>query len=139
MWTLERAEQEVGGEAVAPRPLPFVDIAGRVTLRTIAALSGVHVTTVSRVLNATARPGSRAASLKTSERIQRLARELGYVPNPHATGLRTQQSNLVGVLAPRLSDVVFAMIYEGLEEAAGHRGLHTFVTNSRDDPQQRRD
>jgi LacI family transcriptional regulator len=136
---MELAEQQARGEPVHPRQLPFVDAAGRVTLRTIAALSDVHVTTVSRVLNPAARSGSRAASLKTSERIRRLARELGYVPNPHATSLRTQQSNLVGVLAPRLSDVVFAMIYEGLDEAAGTRGLHTFVTNSRDDPQQRRD
>lgn len=128
-----------GDEPLRPSPLPFVDRAGHVTLRTIAELSGVHVTTVSRVLSPSPRPGARAASAKTSERIRTLAQELGYVPNPHATGLRTQQSNLVGVLAPRLSDVVLAMIYEGLEEAAGDFGLHTFVTNSLDDPAQRRE
>jgi len=123
-----------------PQPrLPFTDRAGRVTLRTIAELSGVHVTTVSRVLSPTPQPGARAASTATSGRIKALASELGYVPNPHATGLRTQRSNLIGVLAPRMSDVVFALIYEGLEDAAYERGLHTFVTNSRDNPQQRRD
>lgn len=132
---LERSER---GRATS-LPLPFVDRGGRVTLRTIAELSGVHVTTVSRVLSPTSGPRSPAASPRTAHRIQTLARELGYVPNPHATGLRTQQSNLIGVLAPRLSDVVFAMIYEGLEEAAGSRGLHAFVANSRDDPRQRRE
>ncbi len=136
---LDRTGQQSGVEGAPAAPLPFVDRGGRVTLRTIAQLSGVHVTTVSRVLSPSPRPGARAASLKTASRIRALATELGFVPNPHATGLRTQQSNLVGVLAPRLSDVVFAMIYEGLEEAAGDRGLHAFVVNSRDDPQQRRE
>lgn len=119
--------------------LPFVDRAGRVTLRTIAKMSGVHVTTVSRVLSPAPQSGARAASAATASHIRTLARDLGYVPNPHATGLRTQRSNLVGVLAPRMSDVVFALIYEGMEEASGERGLYTFVTNSRDDPQLRRD
>jgi len=122
-----------------PVPLPFTDRAGRVTLRTIAELSGVHVTTVSRVLSPAPQPGARAASTATSSRIKAFASELGYVPNPHATGLRSQRSNLIGVLAPRMSDVVFALIYEGLEDAAGERGLHTFVTNSRDNPQKQRD
>ena len=125
--------------AVSQARLPFTDRSGRVTLRTIAELSGVHVSTVSRVLSPTPQPGARAASTATSDRIKALASELGYVPNPHATGLRTQRSNLIGVLAPRMSDVVFALIYEGLEDAADERGLHTLATNSRDNPQQRRE
>lgn len=78
-----------------------------------------------------------AASKETSERILRIARDVGYIPNPHATGLRTQSSNLIGVLAPRMSDPVFATVYEGIEEAAGARGLQTVVTNTRDVPQLR--
>ncbi|QKG22240.1 LacI family DNA-binding transcriptional regulator [Actinomadura verrucosospora] len=105
-----------------------------VTLRAIADRLGVHVSTVSRVLNARAEDGARAASGETAERIRRLAAELGYRPNPHATSLRTSRSNLIGVLVPRLSDLVLATIYEGIEdEAAGH-GLSAFVTNTRDDP-----
>lgn len=117
--------------------LPFADGNGRPTLRTIAHLAGVHVSTVSRVLTPGARPPARTASAVTAARIRVLSEQLGYVPNPHATGLRTRRSNLVGVLAPRLTDVVLATIYEGIEEAAGEQGLHTFVANSWDDPQQR--
>ncbi|TNC24215.1 substrate-binding domain-containing protein [Amycolatopsis alkalitolerans] len=105
-----------------------------VTLRTLADQLGLHVSTVSRVLHAKPDEGARAASEATVERIRKLADELGYRPNPHATSLRTRRSNLVGVLVPRLSDIVLATIYEGIEEAAAEHGLSTFVTNTRDVP-----
>ncbi|HEY2099145.1 MAG TPA: substrate-binding domain-containing protein [Pseudonocardia sp.] len=107
---------------------------GPVTLRTIADRLGLHVSTVSRVLHAKPDEQLRAASGATVERIRTLADELGYQPNPHATSLRTRRSNLVGVLVPRLSDIVLATIYEGIEEAAAEHGLSTFVTNTRDVP-----
>lgn len=110
-----------------------------VTLRMLADQLGLHVSTVSRVLHAKPDESHRAASSATVERVRKLADELGYRPNPHATSLRTQRSNLVGVLVPRLSDIVLATIYEGIEEAAGERGLSTFVTNTSDVPEFQRD
>ncbi|MCW2903071.1 MAG: LacI family transcriptional regulator [Streptosporangiaceae bacterium] len=109
-----------------------------VTLRFIADSLGLHVSTVSRVLNGAAHDGARAASGDTAERIRELAAELGYRPNPHATSLRTERSNLIGVLVPRLSDLVLATVYEGIEEAATDHGLSAFVTNTRDDPETQR-
>jgi LacI family transcriptional regulator len=105
-----------------------------VTLQGIAERLGLHVSTVSRVLNGKADVQGRAASGETAQRIRSLARELGYRPNPHATSLRTRRSNLVGVLFPRLSEIVVATIYEGVEEEAAAHGLSVFVTNTRDDP-----
>jgi LacI family transcriptional regulator len=96
------------------------------------------VSTVSRVLHAKPAESLRAASGATVERIRKLADELGYQPNPHATSLRTRRSNLVGVLVPRLSDIVLATIYEGIEEAAAEHDLSTFVTNTRDVPEVQR-
>lgn len=125
------------GRAAGAEPLPFADGAGRATLRTIAHFAGVHVSTVSRVLAPGARPPARTASPGTAERIRVLSDQLGYVPNSHATGLRTRRSNLLGVLTPDLTDIVLATIYEGIEEAAAERGLHTFVANSHDEPLQR--
>jgi LacI family transcriptional regulator len=110
------------------------DQAQPVTLRTIADRLGLHVSTVSRALHAKPDESVRAASSATVERIRRLADELGYQRNPHATSLRTRRSNLVGVLVPRLSDIVLATIYEGIEEAAAEHGLSTFVTNTGDVP-----
>lgn len=91
----------------------------------------MHVSTVSRALSPTG-PGTPQASNPTTVRVRALAAELGYAPNPHAAGLRTSRSHLVGVLVPRLTDVVLATIYEGLEDAAAENGYHTFVATSRD-------
>ncbi|MFB7511098.1 LacI family DNA-binding transcriptional regulator [Streptomyces broussonetiae] len=104
------------------------------TLQGIAERLGLHVSTVSRVLNGPADERGRAASGETARRIREVAEELGYRPNPHATSLRTRRSNLVGVLFPRLSEIVVATVYEGIEEEATERGLSTFVTNTHDDP-----
>ncbi|MGW3767713.1 LacI family DNA-binding transcriptional regulator [Actinomadura verrucosospora] len=108
------------------------------TLRTVAQAAGVDVSTVSRVLNGSPEDAQRAASRETAEEIRRWAARLDYRPNPHATSLRTQRSNLVGVLVPRLSDLVLATIYEGIEDAAARHGLTTFVMNSHDRPEQQR-
>ncbi|MEV5514266.1 LacI family DNA-binding transcriptional regulator [Streptomyces flaveolus] len=107
---------------------------GPVTLQGIAERLGLHVSTVSRVLNGSHNDSTRAASGDTARRIRELADQLGYRPNPLATGLRTRRSNLIGVLVPRLSEIVMATIYEGAEEAASAHGLSAFVTNTHDDP-----
>lgn len=109
------------------------------TLRTIAQSAGVDVSTVSRVLNGSPDDAERAASRETAEKIRKWAARLNYRPNPHATSLRTQRSNLVGVVVPRLSDIVLATIYEGIEDAASRRGMTTFVMNSHDQSAERRE
>lgn len=103
------------------------------TLRSIADDLGLHVSTVARVLNGM-QQGERAASGATAERIRMRAAEVNYRPNPHAASLRTRRTNLVGVLVPRMSDVVLATVYEGIESAAAERGLTTFVANTQDEP-----
>jgi LacI family transcriptional regulator, galactose operon repressor len=135
-WTDEEGMAVVGDgtDRTSGVELPFADPAGRPTLRTVAELAGVHVSTVSRVLNHVGGPGVRPASRTTSERIRRIAERVGYSPNPHATGLRTSRSHLVGVLVPRLVDIVLATIYEGIEEATATYGFSTFVANTGDDP-----
>ena len=102
------------------------------TLRSIADDLGLHVSTVARVLNGM-REGERAASGATAERIRKRAAEVNYRPNPHAASLRTRRSNTVGVLVPRLSDLVLATVYEGIESASAERGLTAFVANTQDE------
>ncbi|MGV9798664.1 LacI family DNA-binding transcriptional regulator [Mycobacterium sp. NPDC003449] len=102
------------------------------TLQSIADDLGLHVSTVARVLNGM-REGERAASGATAERIRQRAAEVNYRQNPHAASLRTRRTNLIGVLVPRLSDVVLATVYEGIESAAAERGLTAFVANTQDE------
>jgi LacI family transcriptional regulator len=109
-----------------------------VTLKDLATELGLHASTVSRILHAETEAARAAAAPATAQRIRDLAREVGYSPNPQAKGLRTRRSHLLGVIVPRLSDLVLAVIYEGIEEAADVARYSTFVMNSRDDPAMQR-
>ncbi|NYI99628.1 LacI family transcriptional regulator [Nocardioides thalensis] len=101
----------------------------------MAASLGVDVSTVSRVLNGSRDEALRAASPETADRIRAHAALVGYRPDPHATGLRTQRSGLVAVIVPRLSDGVLALLVEGIESEARKAGLAVFAMSSHDDPE----
>jgi LacI family transcriptional regulator len=112
--------------------MPHVDRSGRPTLRTVATLAGVHISTASRALSRSRSANERSGSRETIARIRAIANEVGFERNPHGAGLRTSRSNLIGVLVPWLSDLVLATIYEGIEERARDLGYQTFVANGHD-------
>ena len=62
-----------------------------------------------------------------------IAREVGFGKNPHAAGLRTSRSHLIGVLVPHLTDIVLSTIYDGIGAQARTLGYQTFVTNTHDE------
>ncbi|QNE13764.1 LacI family DNA-binding transcriptional regulator [Pseudarthrobacter sp. NBSH8] len=109
-----------------------------VTLKDLAIELGIHPSTVSRILHSGSEVARGAASVATAERVRELARKRGYSPDPQAAGLRTRRTRLMGVIVPRLSDLVLAIMYEGIDEAAAELGYSTFVMNSRDDPEEQR-
>ena len=63
------------------------------TIRDIAALAGVSVTTVSRVLNN--RPD---VSMETQERVRRVMEECHFVVNPNARGLKQAEQEIIAVI-----------------------------------------
>ncbi|MBP2472531.1 LacI family transcriptional regulator [Crossiella equi] len=99
----------------------------RATLRAVAEATGLHISTVARVLNGTAQ-----VTADTEARVKAAADRLGYIRNEYAASLRTQRTRILGVLVPTLTDYVLAAIYEGIQEAALDRGYRTFVTNTHD-------
>lgn len=105
----------------------------------MAKLLQVSVSTVSRVLNGTEEDAKSAAAPETVERIRELARELKYRPNPYAIGLRTQKTRTIGVLIPRVTDLVVATIYEGIDAAAIEKGYLTFLSQTGDIAQRQRE
>jgi LacI family transcriptional regulator len=109
-----------------------------VTLKDLADELGIHPSTVSRVLHTSSEVARGAASAATAQRVRELAQKRGYSPDPQAAGLRTRRTRLIGVIVPRLSDLVLATMYEGIEQSAAELGYSTFVTNSLDDPDEQR-
>jgi LacI family transcriptional regulator len=88
---------------------------GASTIRDVARESGYSASTVSIVLNSA--PLSRYIPSETKERIQTTARRLGYRPNPLARSLRSQRSNIVGVMVFDITDPFCTPILRGLENA----------------------
>lgn len=110
-----------------------------VTLSSLAKELNLHVTTVSRVLNGNSIDANKAAAPETVNRIRKLAKLRNYRPNLHAIGLRTKKSKSIAVLVPRLSDLVVATIYEGIDAAASDNGYLSFVSNTEDSPKKQHD
>ena len=98
------------------------DLQRTLTLRDVSEASGVSEMTVSRVLR-----NRGDVSDATRERVLEAARRLGYVPNKIAGALASQRVNLVGVIIPSLSNMVFPEVLGGISEALEDTGLQPVV------------
>ena len=99
----------------------------RTRIQDVARIAGVHPSTVSRVLN----PGTRRlVSQAVAERIEALARKLGYTADPVAAGLRTRRSATIGVLIPDIANPVFPLILRGIEAALAAAGYTAIIANT---------
>lgn len=83
----------------------------RVTIKDIAEKLGLATSTVSLALKD--HPG---ISQKTREKVKKMAKKMGYVPDPMAKALATGKSMMVGVLAPHLLSFVPELL-KGIEKA----------------------
>ena len=104
-------------------------------MREVAERAGVNKSTVSRVLSGRS---PTAASPQTAQAIHTAARELGYYVDPWAASLRTQRTRSIGVLLPRLTDSVLAMIFEAIDEVATEAGYQALVASTGDDDEEQR-
>ncbi len=78
--------------------------------------------TVSRVLR-----GREDVSQSTRDRVLAAARDLGYVPNRIAGALASQSVNLVAVIIPSLSNMVFPEVLTGISEGLEAAGLQPVI------------
>ena len=87
---------------------------------------------MSRVLNGHAGTTVRPA---TRERVLAAADRLGYRPSVLARSLRLQQTLMLGMLVPDITNPFFSSIIKGAEDAARERGYNLILCNSEDDPE----
>jgi LacI family transcriptional regulator, gluconate utilization system Gnt-I transcriptional repressor len=92
------------------------------TLRDVSEASGVSEMTVSRVLR-----NRGDVSEATRERVLEAARSLGYVPNKIAGALASQRVNLVAVIIPSLSNMVYPEVMTGISNVLEDTGLQPVV------------
>jgi DNA-binding LacI/PurR family transcriptional regulator len=99
-----------------------------VTIKDIAREADVSHSTVSRALN-----GSRLISTETTERVQKIAAALGYLPSAAARTLKTNHSRVLGVIVRNIDDPFFSEILQGIEEVAQAHDYSLFMAASRHD------
>lgn len=89
-----------------------------VTMKDVAKLAGVSLSTVSRVLN-----DSSLVREETAKRVEKAVEKLDYQINDSARILRTNTSNLIGVIGAGMERPFLANLLKGIEAEARERGF----------------
>jgi LacI family transcriptional regulator len=97
------------------------------TLSDVAALAGVSISAVSRVLSNA--PSSRVSGA-TRSRIEDAARELDYHPNFAARALKFSRTNVVALVVPDLTNAIFSELMRGVEEKAAELGYMVLLARA---------
>jgi LacI family transcriptional regulator len=127
-----QAEQEPGADQPAPPARPDTAPPGpdapprrrASRLIDIAGAAGVHVSTVSRVLN-----GDPALSIRpeTYERVLSAARAQGYRPNALARALKQRRTGAVALVVPLLRNPIWTRLQRGALQQARERGYVVMI------------
>lgn len=109
---------------------------GRPTMRDVAALAGVAITTVSRVVR-----GVPTVDPVLAAKVQQAADKLGYRPNLTASNLRRLggRTAMIGMLVEDAANPFSAALIRSVENAARERGIQVLVGSLDEDPVRERE
>jgi LacI family transcriptional regulator len=97
------------------------------TLKKLSEVLGISISTVSRALK-----DHPDISENTKNKVKELATALEYEPNNYAVQLRTQKSNLLGILVPSIDNFFYDSFIAAVEEDARLHGYSVMIMQSRD-------
>ena len=97
-----------------------------ITLKEIAAQSGVSIATVSNILN-----GKSNVSEATKQRVMQIVKETGYRPNYMARSLRSSKTNTIGVIIEDITNFSSPLQIDGITAALEYRGYKLILENLR--------
>jgi len=95
------------------------------TIKDVAELAKVSVTTVSRVLN-----NRGSLSEKTIQKVYSAMEKLNYYPNQIAANLSKKRTMLVGMIVPDASHAFYSMEIRNIEECLYHAGYKLMLCNA---------
>jgi LacI family transcriptional regulator len=95
------------------------------TVLDVAKRAGVAPITVSRVIN-----NSGYISLATRERVEVAVKELGYVPNTIARGLRSKRTHTLALVVTDITNPFFTLMARGVEDVAGNSNYTVVYCNT---------
>jgi LacI family transcriptional regulator len=107
----------------------------RATMRDVAALAGVSIKTVSRVVNR-----ETGVSSDLLERVESAARQLDYRPDLTASNLRRgSQAATVGLMLEDVANPYSGTVHRAIDDAAVARGMAVLATSLDEDPVRERE
>jgi LacI family transcriptional regulator len=117
--------EDRGRRAMPERSVNRAGADAKPTLKTIAELTGLAVTTVSRAL-----ADAPQIALETRVRVRQVAEQIGYMPDRAAQRLRTGRTNVISlVLDPHEEILGYATsIIDGLSKALRGTAYHLIIT-----------
>ena len=95
------------------------------TVNDVAKRAGVSPITVSRVIN-----NSGYISDVTRERVETAIKEIGYVPNTLARGLRSKRTNTLALVVTDITNPYFTSMARGVEDVAGDSNYTVIYCNT---------
>jgi len=95
------------------------------TVLDVAKRAGVAPITVSRVIN-----NSGYISQATRERVEAAVKELGYVPNTIARGLRSKKTRTLALVVTDITNPYFTLMARGVEDVAGASNYSVVYCNT---------
>lgn len=101
-----------------------------VTIRDVARVAEVHISTVSRALDPSK---SSLVSPETRQRVLEIAEDLGYRPHLVAAGLRRGKTRTVGVIVSDLGNPLIAPFVRGVTQALDQAGYMPLVADTQDE------
>ena len=113
--------RNVNGEAMSEK-IRASGFKRAATLAEVASIAQVSEITVSRIIR-----NKGPIAEKTRERVLAAVQQVGYVPNRIAGSLASAGSNLMGVILPSLSNIVFPEVLRGVHDALGASGYRPVV------------
>jgi len=100
-----------------------------VTMRQIAERAGVSIGTVSHVINGTAKVRE-----QIRERVLEAIGSLGYQPSQLARGLRRNQTSMLVMMIPDVTNPFFPAVVRGVEDVAYKSSYRLVLCNTDNDP-----
>ena len=110
--------------------LPMRKPAKTITINHVATAAGVSTATISRALN---QPTAVRPALR--ERIQKIIKKLGYIPNASARSLMLRRSGTIGMIVPTLDNAIFAQGLAAFQSQLLASHYQLLVASSNYDPE----
>src|ERR1043166_6883498 len=96
-----------------------------ITIYDLADQLHLSIATVSRALQ-----DDPVVTRKTKKKVVELAEELGYRSNHFAKNLRSQKTNTIGVIVPRLNSYFMSTVIAGIENIVNKEGYNLIISQS---------